>query len=146
MRRATRASSCQMQSDPAPIRGHRRSVGRDAAGPGRDTCASALPKLQLSAQRGSYHRAMRTARTTPDARRPRPGWAVITFVLAAFFTLGLVASVRSIVFDHAWWNLPGAVFRLALTYWVGIAAWRSIWAPEGPAAGHRRATPRGRTR
>ena len=78
--------------------------------------------------------------------RPRPGWAVITSIIAASFVAGAVASVRSIVVDQEWWNLPGAVFGLALTYWVGIAAWRCIWAPEGPSAGHTQATPRGRTR
>ncbi|MGH3480653.1 MAG: hypothetical protein ACRDQD_27950 [Nocardioidaceae bacterium] len=83
----------------------------------------------------------------PDhARPPRPGCAVITFFLAALFIVGLVASVRSIMFDHAWWNLPGAVLNLVLTYWLGIAACRCIRAPEGPAAGHARATPRGQTR
>jgi hypothetical protein len=43
----TRASSCQMPSVLVRISGHRRSVGRNAAGPGRDRCASALPKLTI---------------------------------------------------------------------------------------------------
>jgi hypothetical protein len=89
---------------------------------------------------------MRTARTTPDARRPRPGWAVITFVIAAIFTLDLVTAVRLVAFDHEWWNLPVLAVGLSLIYWVGIAAWRCIWAPDDPVAGHIRATPRGRTR
>ena len=80
---------------------------------------------------------MRMARTTRGARTPRPGWAVITVVLAVLFALGLVGSVRSIVVDHAWWNLPGATLGLALIWWVGIAAWRCIWAPDGPATGPR---------
>jgi hypothetical protein len=69
-------------------------------------------------------------------------WAVVTLVIAFFFVVGLVESARLIVFDRAWWNLPGAVLGLTLTYWVGIAAWRCIWAPpephsSGPHTGHR---------
>jgi hypothetical protein len=44
---ATRASSYQMHSGPAPISGHWRSLDRDTASPGRDAPASALPKLTM---------------------------------------------------------------------------------------------------
>ena len=50
-------------------------------------------------------------------------------------------SLRLIVVERAWWNVPGMLLSLALIYWVGIAAWRCIWAPDeshrrGPQAGH----------
>jgi hypothetical protein len=136
-----RARSCQIAQGTARIGGYPQSTSRVTAGSGHDTLAPVLPKLQMSPPGGPLPSARARARTSHTAWRPRPGWAAVTLVIAAFFAVGLVESLRLIVVERAWWNVPGMLLSLALIYWVGIAAQRCIWTPDdrsgsGPETGH----------
>jgi hypothetical protein len=74
-------------------------------------------------------------------RTPRRGWAATTLIIAVFGVAGFVQWTWTVVADGGWWNIPFGLTATALTYWVGMAAWRCTWAPsdlttDGPHTGH----------
>lgn len=137
--------TCQIRQDVERNRGHSRRAHRPSAWPhsrpGQPVRARQRFPSSRCDRQAAYDLRMRALGTMTSERRPRPGWAAVTLVIAAIFVVSLVQAGRLIVFEGAWWNIPGAILALALTYWVGVAAWRCIWAPSdvqvpGPQSGH----------
>lgn len=57
-------------------------------------------------------------------RALHPGWSAVTVVLVILGVAGTLGELWQFVSNGEWWNVPGVVAGVLLTYWLAVPAWR----------------------